>query len=159
MCPDRCPIWAPLFIKQGISSEYLWGNSWIDGVEWIWKMPEEKSTRLLVLLGKCIREGELRNEEAMILAGKLNHYSNLVEGRFERCLVIHLVKDKAWKEEMVTVGKQARVQLVWWLLNLRALEVEGAFIPDPDEYFPWGALVLYPDAAGGATSDSQKGWG
>ena len=45
-----------------------------DGVKWIWKMPEEKSTRLLVLLGKCIREGELGNEEAIILAEKLNHY-------------------------------------------------------------------------------------
>ena len=74
-------------------------------------------------------------------------------------MVIHLVKDKAWKEEMVTVGKQARVQLVWWLLNLRALAVEGALILDPDEYSPRGALVLYPDAAGGATSDSRKGWG
>ena len=65
-----------------------------DGVKLTWKMPEEKSTRLLVLLAKCIREGELMNVEAMTLVGKLNHYSNLVEGKFERCLIIHLVKEE-----------------------------------------------------------------
>ena len=75
--------------------------------------------------------------EAMQLAGKLNHYSNLVGGQFERCLIIHLVKDKASKKEELTIGKQARTQMVWWLLNLRALELEGALIPDPDEYFNW----------------------
>ena len=85
-----------------------------DGVEWVWKMPEEKSTRLLVLLGKFIREGKLQNGEAMTLAGKLNHYSNLVGGKYERCFVIHLVKDKAWKETMVTVGKEARVYGCSW---------------------------------------------
>ena len=63
-----------------------------DGVKWIWKMPEDKSTRLLVTLGKCIRVGKLMNVEAMTLAGKLNHYYKLVEGRFKRCLIIHLVK-------------------------------------------------------------------
>ena len=130
-----------------------------DGVKWTWEIPEGKSTRLLVLLGKSIREGKLLNVEAMQLAGKLNHYSNLVGGQFERCLLIHLVKDKAAKKEEVTIGKQARSQMVWWLLNLRALELEGKLIPDPDRYFQQGALVLYPDAAGGASSDGRKGWG
>jgi hypothetical protein len=45
-------------------------------VKWIWKMSEDKSARLLVLLGKCIREEKLMNAEAKSLAGKLNHYSN-----------------------------------------------------------------------------------
>jgi hypothetical protein len=68
------------------------------------------------------------NEEAMTLAGKLNHYSKLVEGRFERCLIIHLVKDKARKKEVITIGKQAWVQLVWWLLNLTAERDGGVAI-------------------------------
>ena len=42
---------------------------------------------------------------------------------------------------------------------MRALSLEGAFIPDPDGYFPRSAVLLYPDAAGGATSDCKKGWG
>jgi hypothetical protein len=92
-----------------------------DGVKWTWQMPEEKSTRLLVLLGKCIREGKLMNVEAMQLAGKLNHFSNLVEGQYERCLIIHLVKDKAGKKEEITIGKQARTQMVWWLWSWREL--------------------------------------
>jgi hypothetical protein len=131
------------------------------GVKWTSQIPEEKSKRLLVLLGKCIREGKLYMYWLAIgsMNGKLNHYSNLVDGRYERSLIIHLVREKGRKNEEITIGKQARVQMVWLLLNLRALELEGAFIPDPDEYFQMGALVLYPDAAGGATSDTRKGWG
>jgi hypothetical protein len=38
--------------------KYLRENTWANGgVKWTWKMPEEKSTRLMVLLAKCIREG------------------------------------------------------------------------------------------------------
>jgi hypothetical protein len=88
-----------------------------------------------VLLGKWIREGKLLNVEAMQLAGKLINYSNLVGGQYECCLIFHLVKDKAGKKEEITIGKQARTQMVWWLLNFRALELEGALIPDPDEFF------------------------
>ena len=52
-------------------------------------------------------------------------------------LVIHLVKEEKGDKEVVEVGKQARSQLVWWLLNLRAVGIlEGAFITDPDGWFP-----------------------
>ena len=68
-----------------------------DGKNWTWQMPSDKSDRLLVLIGKGIRQGCLVKEEAMTLAGKINHYSNLVQGHFERCLINHLVKDKDMK--------------------------------------------------------------
>jgi hypothetical protein len=130
-----------------------------NGTEWTWKMPDDKSDRLLVLLGKGIREGQLMNKEAMCLAGKINHYSNLVAGKFERCLIIHVVEADNRKGKMVEVNRQARVAMVWWLLNMRALTLEGSFIPDPEQYFLQSALMLYPDAAGGATKDNRKGWG
>ena len=95
----------------------------------------------------------LLNEEAMTLAGKINNYLNLVNGKFERCLVKHLVQDKAKKKDKVVINKQARTQLVWWFLNLRALSLDGAFISDPDGYFPRSAIMMFPDVAGGATSD------
>ena len=75
-----------------------------DGVRWTWKMPADKSIRLL--LGQGIRDGEMTNREAMVLAGKINHYSNLVGGKYERCLIIHLADDKVKKDEMVKVIKQ-----------------------------------------------------
>ena len=126
---------------------------------WTWRMPVAKSDRLLVLLGKGIKQGTLLNEEAMVLAGKINHYASMVQGKFERSLIIHLVEESEKKEKVVVVGKQARSQMVWWLLNLRALSLAGAFIPDPNMWFMQGALQLYPDAAGGDTSDLRKGWG
>ena len=77
--------------------------------------------RLLVLLARWIKQGNLRNGEAMTLAGKTNHYANLVNGKFECCLLIHLVQDDRSKDLLVKVGKQARVSMTWWVLNLRAL--------------------------------------
>ena len=41
-----------------------------------------------------------------------SHYINLVGGRFERTLIIHVVDEKKRKDEMVMIGKQARSQLV-----------------------------------------------
>ena len=76
------------------------------------------------------------NEEVQVLAGKINHYSNLVRGKFERSLITHTVEEKKAKQEVIVIGKQARVQMTWWLLNLRALGIEGAFISDPDSWFP-----------------------
>ena len=57
-----------------------------DERRWTWRIPSDKSDRLLVLLGKGIKQGSLKKEEAETLAGKINHYSNLVNGRYESCL-------------------------------------------------------------------------
>ena len=57
-----------------------------------------QSDRLLVLLSKGIKQGSLMKGEAETLAGKINHYSNLVSGRYERCLIIHLVRDRDSKK-------------------------------------------------------------
>ena len=130
-----------------------------DGVKWTWNMPEGKRDRLLVLLGKGIREGELSNEEVQVMAGKINHYASIVGGKFERSLIIHTVKEDKGKLERIVIGKQARVQMTWWLLNMRALGIEGAFITDPDSWFPRWVVELFPDAAGGDTKDVEKGWG
>ena len=130
-----------------------------DEVNWTWNMSQAKRTRLLILIAKGIRQGYLLNSEARVLAGKVNHYMDVVGGKFERCLLIHLVKEEKGDMEIVEVGKQARSQLVWWLLNLRAVGIEGAFINDPDGWFPRWCVELYPDAAGGATKDNKKGWG
>ena len=40
--------------------------------KWAWKIPRDKSDRLLVQVGKEIKDGMLLNEEAMTLAGKIN---------------------------------------------------------------------------------------
>ena len=45
------------------------------------------------MLGTGIKQGYLTNGEAMTLSGKLNHYGTLVSGKYERCMVTHLVED------------------------------------------------------------------
>ena len=73
--------------------------------------------------------------------------------------MIHMVDKKKEDMEVVKVGKQAREQLVWWLLNLKVVWIEGSFRTDPNGGFPRWCVELYPDAAGGATNDKRKGWG
>ena len=62
-----------------------------DGEAWKWEIPTDKLDRMLVLLGSGIRQRYLTNGEAMTLSGKLNHYSPVVQGKFERCLITQLV--------------------------------------------------------------------
>ena len=64
-----------------------------DGEAWRWEIPKDKLDRMLVLLGTGIKQGHLANGEAMTLSGKLNHYGTIVSGKYERCLVTHLVED------------------------------------------------------------------
>ena len=45
-----------------------------DGINWTWNMTEAKRERLLVLLGKGVRQGHLENRETQVLAGKINQY-------------------------------------------------------------------------------------
>ena len=98
----------------------------------------------------------LLNEEAQVLAWKINHYSNIFNGKFERCLIIHIVDEAKGKDDVVVVGKQARVQLTWWLINLRALSLEGNFIPDPEAWFPKTTLRLGSTSEGcGRTSSCR----
>ena len=56
-------------------------------------------------------------------------------------------------------GEAGQAQLVWWLLNLRAVGIAVSFITDPDGWFPRWCVELYPDAAGGVTRDQRKGMG
>jgi hypothetical protein len=78
-------------------------------------MTESKMIRLQVLIAKGIRQGSLMNGEAQVLAGKINHYSNIVNGKYEICLIIHIVEEAKGKDDVRIVGKQARVQFTWWL--------------------------------------------
>ena len=125
-----------------------------------WKMPEGKALRIIATLGEAIRTKSIRNDEAKSLACKLNHYSELVNGRYWRCLVIHLgSEDKDDSEELV-IGRQVLACLAWWLLNLRVmLKVGGARIPYPEETLVSTALIINTDAAGGASSKALQGWG
>ena len=130
-----------------------------DGEAWTWEIPADKMARLLVLLGKGVRQGCLTNGEAMTLSGKLTHYGNIVRGRYERCFITHMVQELKAKGEIVKVSRRAAEAMTWWILNLRASSLEGSFITDPTGYFPARALQLFPDAAGGATESKVKGWG
>ena len=84
-----------------------------------------------------------------LVAGRINHYSNMVNGKFNRCLLVHLGKSEEKDETVIKIGTQAMLSLVWWLLNLRVLQKGGARIPNPSDFLVNTALTLYSDAAGG----------
>ena len=85
----------------------------------------------------------------MKIAEKINHYHKLVEGKFERSLIIHVIDNAKPKKAVISLDKETRKQVLWWILNLQALSYEGNRIMDPLDFFPSRALVLYSEAAGG----------
>ena len=130
-----------------------------DGQNWTWQMPNDKGLRLMVQIGEAIRSGYIKNGDAVSLAGKINHYSNMVNGKFNRCLLVHLGNADERDEKVIKIGNQAMLSLVWWLLNLRVLQKCGAKIPNPSEFLVSTALPLYSDAAGGDSKLTTQGWG
>jgi hypothetical protein len=114
----------------------------------------------LAALGKAIRTRSIRNDAALSLAGKLNHYSGMVEGKFNQCLIIHLGHPDRVDDHIVNINTQTLVFMVWWLLQMRVLQnCGGRKIPIPEQYLVSTALVLHTDAAGGASSKADQGWG
>ena len=130
-----------------------------DGSKGLWKMPYDKGCRLLCVIGETLRTGHITNGGALSLAGRINHYSALVGGKSNRCLILHLGRNDLDPELDIVIGKETKLCLVWWLLNLRALQKAGSRIPHPDEFLVNSALVLHSDAAGGDSHKALQGWG
>ena len=130
-----------------------------DGHDWTWEMPRDKGLRLLVSIGNVLRTGVITNGDAQAMAGRLNHYSNMVNGKFNRCLISHLCDEKKEGTVILEPNTETKICLVWWLLNLRALQTYGLRIPHPGEFLVNTAVVLHTDAAGGDTSKKHQGWG
>ena len=130
-----------------------------DGVKGLWMMPEDKGCRLLASIGEALRTGHIQNGDALSLAGRINHYSNMVAGKFNRCLIIHLGNSDLESDLDICIKKETKLCLVWWLLNLRALQRAGSRIPHPDEFLVNSAIVLQSDAAGGDSHKRFQGWG
>ena len=66
--------------------------------------------------GGCLWEGEQGVGEV--------DYASLVGGKLERSLITHAVKEDKGKLEWIVIGKQARIQMTWWLLNMKEGEDE-----------------------------------
>ena len=100
-----------------------------DGEKMTWSIPSSKGLRILAALGKALRAGRIRNDEALFLAGKINHYSEMVQGRFNRCLLIHLGDAEAEDDVDIKILKQTKLCLVWWLLHIRAVSYTHLTLP------------------------------
>ena len=131
-----------------------------DGEKMTWAMPASKGQRLLVMLGRALTAGWIRNDDALSLAGRVNHYSGMVHGKFNRCLIIHLGDAEGRDDDEIRIKRQTKLCLVWWLLHIRVLQKCGGLrIPYPDEFLANTALILHTDAAGGASRKETQGWG
>ena len=127
-----------------------------------WKcwLPREKSTRLLRELYEILEDGGASNRDWMKVNGKINHYHPLLRnGKYNRTLIQHAVKPEQSLKARIELKPETKIQIIWWILNLRVLGSEGGEIMDPKAHLPARAVDLHGDAAGGATSDKLKGWG
>ena len=131
-----------------------------DTMRWKCWIPQDKSARLIRELTEILEKGEASNGEWMKVSGKLNHYHPLLlNGKFNRALISHAVKQEKKQDVMIALEPETKLQVYWWVLNLRALRQRGGRIMDPMSHLPARALDLHGDAAGGDTNDKRKGWG
>ena len=79
-----------------------------NGTSMRWRIPVKKGDYILVALGKALRTRKILNIEAKRLSGKLQHYSEMVSGKFNRCLIIHLGKPDGEDEEEIVIKKQTQ---------------------------------------------------
>ena len=124
-----------------------------------WKcwIPKDKSARLIRELSEILVRGEARNGDRMKVSGNLNHYHPLLlNGKFNRALISHAVKQEKKQDVMIALEPETRLQVYWRVLNLRALRQRGGRIMDPMSHLPARALDLHGDAAGGDTKDKLK---
>ena len=63
------------------------------------------------------------------------------------------------QDVMIALKPETKIQVYWWVLNLRALRQRGGRIMDPMRHLPARALDVHGDAAGGDTKVKLKGWG
>ena len=58
----------------------------------------------------------------MRVSGKINHYHPLVlNGKFNRALIGHAVTQEKKQDVIIALEPETRIQVYWWILNLRAL--------------------------------------
>ena len=130
-----------------------------DTEAWVWSLPDEKGRRLLALLWKVMKDKGSSVKTMLTLMGRLNHYMDVIGGRFERGFLysglrgLELCPD-AW----VKLDQSGLVQLWWWIVNIRRVLAVGSPLLDPRRHFAAASVVLCSDAAGG-NSTKWKGWG
>ena len=87
-----------------------------------WKcwIPREKSTRLIREPYGILEEGGTSNGGWMRVSGKINHYHPLLlNGKFNRALIQHAVKQEQKQEVRIELKPETRIQVIWWILNGR----------------------------------------
>ena len=90
-----------------------------------WAMPVSKGLRILATLGEALRTWHIRNDEALSLVGRANHYSEMVQGKGNRCLLIHLGDAEAEDDVDIKILRQTKLCMIWCLLHIRVLQKCG----------------------------------
>ena len=130
-----------------------------DTVAWTWSLPEEKGKRLLALMWRVMKEKGGHVKTIMTMMGRINHYMDVIGGRYERGFVYSGLRGLESNPDVwIRFDQYAIVQLWWWIVNVRRVMVVGSPLLDPRRHFAAASVVLCSDAAGG-DSKRWKGWG
>ena len=124
-----------------------------------WRLPRDKVSYMMRTLFDIVEGKEITVEDALSLAGRLNHYYLLVPGgKWERGWIQEMASNNAPKTQRICPSDIARSQAQWWILNM-ATAAEWTPIPDIRNITPSDVLMIFPDAAGGSDTDIKLGLG
>ena len=103
--------------------------------EWRWWLTEDKLIPILSLLTKVSQDEQVKNGEMMTLNGKLNHYMHLVPGGcWQRGFLLKLNDSREPHGVCFKVPELAREQADWWLMHIKAAQVESSILDPRDNH-------------------------
>ena len=119
----------------------------LDLVKWTWSIDKAKADKILVLCFKVINNEFVTSGELATLSGKLTHYSQVFQGKFERGFLIHAFSPNDDKQKLIKSTLNMKSQMAWWIRAVTS-GLNHSEIPRPWTPISADPVLLYADAAG-----------
>ena len=123
-----------------------------DLTTYTWRLADDKTDKLLRLLWDLGRPGFTMGSLRSLL-GKMHHYQQLFEAKYERSFIQALLDEKAPDYEIVRPTGNAISQAGYWIRNISVVQ-KHAKIPFHRPMTSTCPILIHADASG-----SKGGWG
>ena len=130
-----------------------------DTVKWTWKLPTEKLLRLQLCIQEILPSQSCLQHKMWTIVGKIINICPLVPtGKYNIDHLLRANSESKKRNHLLLLSDDVKKQLRFWH-DILPLCANMVAIPDPDPYFPAGAIQVWTDAAGGSHLTGWNGVG
>ena len=131
-----------------------------DTIRWEWSFSEKKAAKILAELEEIVSGVNVEIKLLKSLTGRLEFYHQVMgtSARWERGFLLSAANSSDNQYHKVKCSANVVSQAMWWQRAVTAA-LEYSPIPDPTRWLRQDTLDMYPDAAGGANMNPDRGIG